>query len=138
MNALACGAAVHGGHVFGIDLFEVSEEYPEAVGKDVVSIAFGTRGITKNFVTLCKGRTNEWAKKLSHLKFKFIFIDADHKYESVLEDFKLWSPLLEPGGLISFHDIDKDSVHRVITEELNDWDLVDHVYRIKTFKRKGE
>ncbi len=134
-NALVCGAAPHGGHVYGIDLFEANKMYPELLDEDEVMRAFDDRG-TEKFVSLCTGSTSAWAEKLSHLKFKLIFIDADHTYNAVLEDFKLWRPLLEEGGLIAFHDIDMDSVHRVITEELNDWELVDHVFRIKTFKRK--
>ena len=33
-----------------------------------------------------------------------IFIDARHDYESVLEDFNSWSPLLGKNGIIAFHD----------------------------------
>ncbi len=33
-----------------------------------------------------------------------IFIDADHSYEAVLRDWRDWSPFLEPGGLVAFHD----------------------------------
>lgn len=138
-NAFVCGAVEHGGHVYGVDLFEPTEMYPDLLDKSESEVeeAFKAKG-TDTFVTLCKGLTSEWAKKLSHLKFKFIFIDADHRYEAVLEDFKLWSPLLEKGGLISFHDCNMETVHQVITEELDDWDLVDHAHRIKSFKREGE
>ena len=136
-NAFVCGAVDHGGHVYGVDLFESTEMYPDLLDKSEVEEEFKAKG-TDMFVTLCKGLTSEWAEKLSHLKFKFIFIDADHRYEGVLEDFKLWNPLLEKGGLISFHDCDMEPVHQVITEELDDWELVDHVFRIKSFKRKGE
>ncbi len=37
-------------------------------------------------------------------KFDFIFIDGDHAYEAVLKDFEDWFPLIEPNGIISFHD----------------------------------
>jgi predicted O-methyltransferase YrrM len=35
----------------------------------------------------------------------FLFIDGDHRYESVKRDFALYSPMVRPGGLIAFHDI---------------------------------
>jgi len=35
----------------------------------------------------------------------FLFIDADHRYESVKRDFEMYSPLVAPGGLIALHDI---------------------------------
>jgi hypothetical protein len=37
-------------------------------------------------------------------KFDYLFIDADHRYESVKKDFLDWFPLLNSGGYISFHD----------------------------------
>ena len=35
----------------------------------------------------------------------FLFIDGDHTYEGVKEDFEIYSPLVRKGGLIAFHDI---------------------------------
>ena len=37
-------------------------------------------------------------------KFDFIFIDGDHRYESVKQDFSDWSKKLELGGYTAFHD----------------------------------
>lgn len=35
----------------------------------------------------------------------FLFIDGDHTYEGVKQDFEMYSPLVSEGGLIAFHDI---------------------------------
>jgi len=35
---------------------------------------------------------------------ELIFIDADHTYEAVREDFLAWSPHLAAGGTLAFHD----------------------------------
>jgi hypothetical protein len=35
----------------------------------------------------------------------FIFIDADHAYESVLNDLNAWYPKVKSGGLLAGHDI---------------------------------
>jgi Methyltransferase domain len=41
--------------------------------------------------------------------FDFIYIDADHTYDAVLEDLNKWYPKLKKGGIISGHDyIDGD------------------------------
>ncbi|MDB6077680.1 MAG: O-methyltransferase [Akkermansiaceae bacterium] len=49
--------------------------------------------------------SKEAASKLaSEIVADFIFIDARHDYESVLEDFGLWSAKLGLGGVIAFHD----------------------------------
>jgi len=34
----------------------------------------------------------------------FVFLDANHTYESVREDIELWTPKVRVGGLISGHD----------------------------------
>ena len=120
-----------GGTVYTVDLHDVNGAY----SVEALSKVFKDRDIL-NHVRFCKGYTHEWAKKLSWKKFKFIFIDADHHYESCLQDFKLWSPLLTKDGEIAFHDVDINTVDRVISEELKDWELVDHVFKIKSFRRK--
>lgn len=37
-------------------------------------------------------------------KFDFIFVDGDHSYNAVKQDFDDWFPLLNIGGFIAFHD----------------------------------
>jgi predicted O-methyltransferase YrrM len=34
-----------------------------------------------------------------------IFIDGDHSYEGVKQDFEIYAPLVRSDGLIAFHDI---------------------------------
>ena len=35
----------------------------------------------------------------------FLFIDGDHSYDGVRQDYESYAPLVRPGGLIGFHDI---------------------------------
>jgi predicted O-methyltransferase YrrM len=35
----------------------------------------------------------------------FLFIDGDHTYEGVKQDWEMYSPLVRPGGLVAFHDV---------------------------------
>jgi predicted O-methyltransferase YrrM len=39
----------------------------------------------------------------------FLFIDGDHSYDGVLQDFNIYSPLVAPGGLVAFHDVSPNS-----------------------------
>jgi len=42
---------------------------------------------------------------LKNGKIEFLFIDGDHSYEGVKQDFEMYSPLVRSGGIIGFHDI---------------------------------
>lgn len=34
----------------------------------------------------------------------FLFIDGDHAYDAVLQDFNQWTPWLKTGGILAIHD----------------------------------
>ena len=131
---LAHGVKDNGdGMVYTVDLHDVNGAY----GIERLLTVFEDRGLNE-YTTFCKGYTHEWGSQLSDVGFNFIFVDADHHYESCLQDFVLWSRLLVPRGEIAFHDVDINTVDRVINEELKDWVMVDHVFKIKSFRRKNE
>jgi hypothetical protein len=34
-----------------------------------------------------------------------LFIDGDHTFEGVKQDYEMYSPLVRPGGMVAFHDV---------------------------------
>ncbi len=50
------------------------------------------------------GLTVEMAASVPDGSLDFIYVDADHKYASVIADLKAWGPKVRPGGTISGHD----------------------------------
>jgi predicted O-methyltransferase YrrM len=44
-------------------------------------------------------------KVLDEEPVDFLFIDGDHSYKGVRQDFETYSKLVRPGGLIAMHDI---------------------------------
>jgi cephalosporin hydroxylase len=42
----------------------------------------------------------------------FLFIDGDHTYEGVKQDYEMYSRLVSEGGWIAFHDINDTERHR--------------------------
>ena len=48
--------------------------------------------------------------------FDFIFIDADHSYQSVRQDLEIWYPKIKPGGLISGHDYHLSVVETAVND----------------------
>lgn len=60
---------------------------------------------------------------LSHFEdnsIDFVFIDADHSYESCKLDIENWYHKVRKGGYIIGHDIDWHSVKRAVTEFFHD------------------
>jgi predicted O-methyltransferase YrrM len=43
--------------------------------------------------------------EFDHQPLDVLFIDGDHTYDGVKQDFEMYSPLVREGGLIAFHDI---------------------------------
>lgn len=44
------------------------------------------------------------AKLIEDGSLDFVFIDAQHDFNSVMQDIEIWRPKLKPGGLLSGHD----------------------------------
>lgn len=53
---------------------------------------------------------------LAGRQFDFLFIDGDHSFHGVKEDFLQYLMSVRPGGLIGFHDIVPDDVVRLGTK----------------------
>lgn len=62
-----------------------------------------TKHVQKRAILL-KMDTLDAAAAVGDGSLDFVFIDADHKYQSVKEDITAWSPKVKSGGLISGHD----------------------------------
>ena len=45
-------------------------------------------------------------------KLDFLFIDGDHSFAGVKNDFEMYSPLVRSGGIVAFHDIVPDNQMR--------------------------
>ena len=58
------------------------------------------RGDSHNLETLRKVE-----RRLNGEKLDFLFIDGDHRYEGIKNDFEMYSPLVKEGGIIALHDI---------------------------------
>jgi predicted O-methyltransferase YrrM len=59
------------------------------------------------------------AKQFENETFDFIYIDANHDYESIRDDINAWVPKIKVGGFISFHDVNNENIIKVIKEVFN-------------------
>ena len=59
--------------------------------------------------TLLRNFSADAARRFSAASVDFVFIDARHSYDAVLEDLHAWWPKLRPGGILAGHDyVDAD------------------------------
>ena len=49
---------------------------------------------------------------LSLEKLDFLFIDGDHSYDGVKQDYEMYEQFVRTGGIIAFHDIKDTEKHR--------------------------
>jgi len=56
------------------------------------------------------------ASLLERTQMDFIYLDADHSYESTLGDLKAYYPLLKPGGIMGGDDVTIGSVMAALLE----------------------
>mmetsp|Transcript_174103 Transcript_174103/g.558234 ORF Transcript_174103/g.558234 Transcript_174103/m.558234 type:complete len:453 (-) Transcript_174103:8-1366(-) len=81
----------------GVDPWIGAEDiHREAVGR---MARFGDRA------RLWHLRSEEAAPRFELQSLDLVFIDGDHSHEAVLEDLRLWRPLVRPGGLLAGHDL---------------------------------
>lgn len=89
------------------------------------------------FVKIVRNFSYEASLEFPDEYFDFVYIDAAHDYDSMVEDIKAWWPKLKKGGLFSGHDYFPDEriwrgkkceVYRAVNEFLEEKGLkVDHV-----------
>lgn len=104
----------------------------------------------------CGNATVRFLQHFSHNASKtwstpvdFLFIDGDHSYTACMKDWQEWSPYVEKGGVVAFHDArvfsggwtreDWGPV-KVVNElfmngENSDWQLVDEVDSLVVVRR---
>lgn len=98
----------HNSEFTGVDLFE--DWQPEETNTHMsgsfrvadVQAALGEE------VRLIKGAWESVAASLVEERFDVVFIDANHAYAAVRQDFELVRPLLHPGASVGFHNCSFD------------------------------
>ncbi|HBB32225.1 MAG TPA: hypothetical protein DC064_10620 [Cyanobacteria bacterium UBA9273] len=67
--------------------------------------------VAHRYVNSCRNATVHWIEEFSfnalknwHNHIDFLLIDADHSYDSCLQDWQEWNRFVVPGGIVAFHD----------------------------------
>jgi predicted O-methyltransferase YrrM len=69
-----------------------------------------------------QGNSWESAERFQDKSLDFVFIDADHDYDSVRKDIAAYLPKVKPGGVISGHDYNNvwEGLRRAVDERFGD------------------
>lgn len=72
----------------------------------------------RDLVIDIKSDSAEAASRFEDKSLDFVFIDADHSYESVKKDLKSWLPKVRRGGMLCGHDFCCEGVKTAVNEVL--------------------
>ena len=70
---------------------------------------------------------------LGDKKIDYLFIDGDHTYEGVKQDFEMYGKLLAPGAIVAFHDIVSDKSEKPDHFVSVFWNEIKNKYRFQEF-----
>lgn len=82
-----------------------------------------TRNFKNKRINLINKTSMEACKKFPNEFFNMVFIDADHKFESVKNDIIFWTKKLKKNSILAGHDYDnfwigvRDAVNEVVKKE---------------------
>lgn len=105
-----------GGKLYCIDPFDGAGDITavahykkkEVLGKKTLFQQF-MRNVKKNKLTSyihpIQGLSHEVVKNFPELHIDMIFIDGNHDWECVRQDFLDWVPKIKPGGVLAMHDV---------------------------------
>lgn len=113
--------------LYAIDLFEDSQDsnfiHDSGIMNEVREITSIYNKVlekteTRKMITDIKSISWEAADRFEDEYFDFVFIDADHSYESVKKDIIAWLPKIRKGGIISGHDYSNN--HKGVMKAVNE------------------
>ena len=72
-----------------------------------------------DIIDVMEGTGHRWVSLFEDEYFDFVFIDADHKYESVKQDIDDWFPKVKVGGILAGHDyaISQHGIRKAVDEK---------------------
>ncbi len=92
--------------LYAIDAWQTYSKYREHVTQERLDAFYEeTKERLKNFnCEIIRKFSSEAVKDFEDESLDFVYIDANHSYESVKEDIELWKPKVKIGGILAGHD----------------------------------
>jgi predicted O-methyltransferase YrrM len=99
---LAVGLKQVEGSLMCVDTWQ-NETMPEGVKDTLSEFKRNTRGVATQ-ITMIRKKSQELEESDVNCPLNLVFIDGDHSYASVKEDFMIVQPWLAKGAVVAFHD----------------------------------
>jgi hypothetical protein len=93
--------------IYAVDLFEKAPMPVYQQEVNVLSILYNhnlNKTQTRHLISDIVDYSDKAASRFEDNSVDFVFIDADHEYESVKKDISAWYPKVRSGGVIAGHD----------------------------------
>jgi len=121
----------------GVDAWKVYPGYKDYENNDLENEAFlATQERTKIYpqVKLLNAWSVDASKKFADNSLDYIFIDANHTYEWVVEDLKAWAPKVKKGGIVMGHDYFRfNKLNFGVIQAVNGWVETHHIKHLFTW-----
>lgn len=108
--------------IYAVDLWEYSKmpdtQVPELPYIHEIFSENLTQAGVREYIKDLKMSFVEASKLFKDKSLDFVFIDADHSYESVKEDIEHWKPKVKPGLVLAGHDYYDPEVKRAVQETI--------------------
>lgn len=72
----------------------------------------------KSLIQIHRMESIEASELFENNSLQFVYIDANHSYESVVQDILSWMPKVRTGGFIGGDDFNLDGVRKAVEENL--------------------
>lgn len=93
-------------HLYCVDAWRVHDAYRDVRRQDRLdeSYLFAQNVVAPYHTTFIRDFSVEAAKRFAPESLDFVYIDANHRYEAVVEDLAAWIPKVRSGGVVCGHD----------------------------------
>lgn len=111
-------------HVIAVDRFN----WPTTGARDFSSLR-REHGLTE-MISMVEATSVQASRQFDDETLDFVFIDADHTYESVKADIAAWWPKVKPGGILAGHDFCDEfpGVEQAVNEFFDGRDVIRRRY----------
>ena len=124
--------------ILGVDAWKVYPGYKDYENNDLESEAYTDamrRLGDKPNVKLMNAWSLDAAKEVEDNSLDYLFIDANHSYEFVVEDLKAWEPKVKVGGIVMGHDyFVMKKLNFGVIQAVNGWVETHHIKHLFTWK----